>query len=44
MIKIHGNIPSTTEYDSWTSTIDGGPPSPTSRNGVDGLLIRSSRS
>lgn len=28
--------PSTAEYDSWTSTIWGGPPGPTSRRGVLG--------
>lgn len=39
-----GHIPSTTEYDSCTSIMDGGPPSPASRRGVEGLLIRSSKS
>lgn len=38
------NVPSTAEYDSWTSMIWGGPGGPTSRRGVLGWLILFSRS
>ena len=43
-LKTTIDLPSTTEYDSCTSIICGGPPSPISRSGVEGLLMRSSRS